>query len=123
MIFAIDKQVPVIDIRPPDEYKAGHIVGWGSMAVKACLSKWVLYSGRQGMRTKMGCMGTRRSVNVPLYRSITGWDFRKFMRRAGFAFFGVFNVSATPACTFSPGLLYRHDRMCASASYCKKPIL
>ena len=34
-----------------------------------------------------------RSINIPLYRPITGWDFRKFMRRAGFAFFGIFNVS------------------------------
>ncbi|KAK9829425.1 hypothetical protein WJX72_005776 [[Myrmecia] bisecta] len=31
------------------------------------------------------------SLNVPLYRPITGWDMRKALRRAGFAFFGVFN--------------------------------
>ncbi|KAK9862763.1 hypothetical protein WJX84_010117 [Apatococcus fuscideae] len=31
------------------------------------------------------------SVNIPLYRPITGWDARKIARRAGFAFFGVFN--------------------------------
>ncbi|KAK9833924.1 hypothetical protein WJX74_010050 [Apatococcus lobatus] len=32
-----------------------------------------------------------KSVNIPLYRPITGWDARKIARRAGFAFFGVFN--------------------------------
>ncbi|KAK9904100.1 hypothetical protein WJX75_004511 [Coccomyxa subellipsoidea] len=56
--FAQDKDIPIIDIRPPDEFKAGHIKG---------------------------------SIHIPLYRPITGWDARKFLRRAGFAFFGVFN--------------------------------
>ncbi|CAL8470779.1 g10321 [Coccomyxa elongata] len=58
LLFAQEKGIPVIDIRPPDEFKAGHIKG---------------------------------SIHVPLYRPITGWDARKFLRRAGFAFFGVFN--------------------------------
>lgn len=31
------------------------------------------------------------SVNVSLFRLITGWDPVKALRRAGFAFFGVFN--------------------------------
>ncbi|KAK9842296.1 hypothetical protein WJX81_005104 [Elliptochloris bilobata] len=58
LLFAQADGVPVIDIRPPPEFDAGHIEG---------------------------------SVNVPLYRLITGWDTRKFLRRAGFAFFGVLN--------------------------------
>ena len=27
VIFALDKEVPIIDIRPPEEYRIGHIVG------------------------------------------------------------------------------------------------
>lgn len=31
------------------------------------------------------------SINIPLYRPITGWDPRRVARRAGFALFGVLN--------------------------------
>ncbi|CAL5220199.1 g2172 [Coccomyxa viridis] len=58
LLFAKEKGVPIIDIRPPDEFDAAHIPG---------------------------------SINIPLYRPITGWGTRSVLRRAGFAFFGIFN--------------------------------
>ncbi len=31
LVFALDKEIPIIDIRPPDEFKAGHIKGCVSL--------------------------------------------------------------------------------------------
>merc|ERR1711907_156304 len=47
-----------LDIRPANEFSAGHLEG---------------------------------SVNDPLYQPIEGWSLQQTMRKATFAFFGIFN--------------------------------
>jgi hypothetical protein len=42
--------------------------------------------------TTFDVLGPQGSVNVPLYRPILGWDIPSNIRRAGFAFFGVFGT-------------------------------
>lgn len=92
LVFAQEKGVPVIDIRPPVEFEAGHIVGCAAPYDQSPTdSEGAMHAGLDKFSSPSGCFC--RSINIPLYRPITGWDFRKFMRRAGFAFFGVFNVS------------------------------
>ncbi len=115
LLFAQEAGVPVIDIRPPPEWEAGHIEGsvnvplyrliTGALTDSARLC--LLFTGEDtAVQLTHPCLAVRPthlcsavrpahlcSAVQPAHLCVwaPGWDARKFLRRAGFAFFGVLN--------------------------------